>query len=90
MFGCGLGGRQQDRERLHDFRNHLVHEREHAGEIAVGPEMHTPLGLDQLNVDADAVDRATHAALDNETHTQIPPNGANIDRTPLIGKRGMP
>ena len=85
LFGAGNRRCNGDR---HRFRYFVLY-REGVGEVAVvalGPDVLTGLGLDELGGDADAVARFAQTAFEDIAHTQLAPNLFHIDRAPLVGE----
>ena len=57
---------------------------------ALGPEMRSGLGLDQLHVDAHAASAALHAAFEDVAHVELAPDLFEIDGPALVGEGRAP
>src|SRR5688572_7973914 len=76
-------------QRIDDLANDLVLYSEYVVQAAVealGPQMSTADGVDQLRIDAHPSGGAAGAAFQQIAHAEIAGDGAGIDRLALVGE----
>ena len=86
-LASGLLRRQRDRECRNDVVGNGVLNREHVGDraiVAIGPEMPTGRGIDELRIDPHLPPRPAHAALENVLHTELATDLLDVDGSTLV------